>query len=259
MIFLFFVICWSLAAILGASVFLAGGFPLSSDTHVFFQALLSIFLFLLPFSKSLSLGGLFKFETNLAEVKKEIDTFKEETRSNFSLQSSNLLALTSQISQHTTINLPPLSVGQQAYEKISEHSAEMDKNADSLFGEFLSESENDRHLALAKLRMNLESELRELLGARTSINRKTSIKFRSLRNLWAEYLKRYPEKEYLSDGFRFANDVANSAIHAQQVPEGYAEEALQIGLRILNDIREVKAGLNPSNSSIVSGSESIGG
>src|SRR5947207_3185490 len=103
-------ICWVLASYFLVVAHMQSGFPAkewSGSSGI--SLAIAIFLTLLPFAKSLSLGELFKFEAKIEEVKKDVEVFKAETRNMLNLQSSILTKITSNVGQHTTINLPPLS------------------------------------------------------------------------------------------------------------------------------------------------------
>lgn len=217
------------------------GFPPGQDGQSMFFLLLSIFLALLPFAKSLSFGDIFKFESQVEKLKEEVSSFRTEIRSVLNAQSTAIAGVSNRVSQQTTVNLPPISAAYSADRQIIEHSsAQASKPAKDYVTAYIEENVSDPNLALARLRMDLEAELRRILGKRSRLGGKVDRKYLSMRSLWKEFTNQIPQSGYLVEGLQYVNDVANAAIHGQIVPSEHAEEALSMGIRILEELRSVE-------------------
>ncbi len=234
-------ICWVLAAYFFIIPHLLWGWPPEWAAPAAFPIALSIFLFLLPFAKSISLGSWFSFEAKIDRIKDDVSAFKAETRNILAMQSSMITSVSQNVAQHTTFNLPSLSDAYTAERRIEESSPTVvpTKNADGNFSEYIAQSLLDPNLALAKLRMELEIEFRRILGKRTQLGAKTDVKFMSLRSLWQEFFKCFEEKRYLLEALHYVNDICNAAIHGQRVPSEHAVEALSMGFRIVEELRDI--------------------
>lgn len=240
MAFILRAVCWSLSAYFLVVAHLQCDLPLVVTPESSFLIILSIVLFLIPFAQSVSFGSLFKYESKIEEVKKDVREFKDEFRQTLLVQSTLLQNVSQNVSQHTIVNLPPLSEARQAEQALDEHSGNgMNRlEINNEIQEFIVQGRDDPNLALAKLRMELEIQLRRILG-KTLESSKKPIKFMSTRSLWTEYIKMDPSKAYLVDGFNFVNGVANAAIHGQRISKPHAEEAFTVGVRILDDLQNV--------------------
>lgn len=234
-------ICWILAAYFFVIANLLWGWPPEWTSQAAFSIGLSIFLFLLPFAKSISLGSWFSFEAKIEGIKDDVDAFKAETRNILAMQSLMITNVSQNVAQHTTFNLPSLSDAYTAERRIEENSPTVapTENADRNVSEYIAQSRSDPNLALAKLRMELEIEFRRILGKRTKLGAKTDVKFMSLRSLWQEFFKYFKEKRYLLEALQYVNDICNAAVHGQQVPSEHAVEALSMGFRILEELRDI--------------------
>ena len=99
----------------------------------------------------------------------------------------------------------------------------------------------DINFALAKLRMEMERKLRQILRRRTETEDPLRMRgrFLSARSLFREFARKYPKYERLYKSFDFVLKICNAAIHGQEISPGLAHEALYMGLRILDELKGV--------------------
>ena len=112
--------------------------------------------------------------------------------------------------------------------------------------EYMGAGDSDVHYALARLRMDLERELRRVLGKRLESNDPTRMRgrflsARSLFRLLASANQRYGQ---MQGSFNYLLEVCNAAIHGQQLPQEVIYEAMDMGLRLLREL-ENEAELRP--------------
>lgn len=204
---------------------------------------LALFLFMLPEAKKLKLGTLLEYEAKVQEIKEEVKQFKEETRNTLSAYTSLISAISNTVSQTINVNLPSPAEATQAKEALDE-TLKKESSRSELEDEiehFLAQGGNDLNYALAKLRMQLERELRRVLGKRTeTLSPSDGIKYQSAGALFREFTQKYPTYYQIGSSFDYVLKVCNAAIHGQVIPEGYAHEALYMGLRMLNELKTIE-------------------
>lgn len=221
------------------------GFPPSKDissTSITYLALFVFFL-LLPFAKKLKLGKLLEYEAKVDEVKKEVKEFKEETRQILSMQNTLINTVSNTISQNINITMPGLNEAQDAKQQLNEtiKEPEQPEVIEDEINEFLASEGSDLNFALAKLRMEIERELRRILGKRTQTSEPTRMKgkFLSARSLFKEFTMEHPEYKGMYGSFDYILKVCNAAIHGQSISQEHAHEALYMGLRMLDELKKV--------------------
>ena len=106
---------------------------------------------------------------------------------------------------------------------------------------YLASEGYDINFALAKLRMDIERELRRVLEKRLTTQDPTNIKgkFLSARSLFREFTKQYPEYKGMYGSFDYILKICNAAIHGQNISQGHAQEAFYMGLKILDELKTV--------------------
>ena len=239
------VICYVLAAFFAYGFFVRVGFPPIGDldaTGGTYLAL-ALFLLMLPEAKRIKLGQLFEFEARVKEIKEDVKQFKDETRATLSSYTSLISAISNTVSQSVTVNLPNRAEASQASDdldatlKIKRSKPELEEEIER----FLEAESNDLSYALAKLRMQLERELRRLLGKRTdmSMTEPQDARFLSARSLFSQFVRRHPDYEGMLLSFDYVLRVCNAAIHGQYVPRGSAHEALSMGFRMLDELKAI--------------------
>lgn len=240
-------ICYVFAAFFSYAFLLRVGLPPEKelDATAGTYVVLALFLFMLPEAKRLKLGQIFEFESKVKDIKEDVKQFKDETRSTLSAYTSLVSAISNTVHQNITVNVPGREEATQAREDLDAtlqnqpDKSELERQIDS----FLEAEANDLNYALAKLRMQLERELRRVLGKRQdlvgSVDREP--RFLSARSLFSQFLRHYPRYEGLSSSFDYILRVCNAAIHGQYVSQGSAHEALSMGFSMLAELRNIEA------------------
>ena len=84
--------------------------------------------------------------------------------------------------------------------------------------------------------------MRKILKKRTPISESTNqeIKFLTLSKLFRLLTTEYPNFEQYHHSFKYVQSVCNAAIHGQKVSYGQAQEALQLGIIIINELKEIE-------------------
>ena len=241
------VICYLIAAFFVWAFLLRVGLPPARDLDSTGGAYLALalFMFLLPEAKRLKLGQLFEYEARVKEIKEDVKQFKEETRATLAAYTSLVSAISNTVSQNITVNLPTRAEASQAREdldatlKTKRARTELEEQIDK----FLEAESNDLSYALAMMRMQLERELRRILGKRVDMvsQEPQEAKFLSARSLFTQFMRRHPEYEAMASSFDYVLRVCNAAIHGQYVPQGTAHEALSMGFSMLTEFKELSA------------------
>ena len=213
----------------------------SSTTYL----IVSIFFFLLPLAKKLKLGKLLDYEAKVNEIKNEVKEFKEETRQILSMQNTLINTVSNTINQNVNITLPGQSEIEEAKEELDSTIKEPTPN-DKLEEEidnFLASEGSDLNFALAKLRMDIEKELRRILAKRLDTDDPTKMKgkFLSARSLFREFIKQFPQYSGMYSSFDYILKICNAAIHGQNISQGHAHEALQMGFKMLDELKKVNS------------------
>ena len=205
---------------------------------------LALFLFMLPEAKKLKFGNLFEFEARVKEIKDEVKHFKEETRVTLSTYTSLVSAISNTMNQTINVNLPGREEALRAREELDSTLKTKPEQIqlEQEIEQFLESEANDPNYALAKLRMQLEKELRRILGKRkeTIYPMEENVKFLSTRSLFSQFTKKFPDYQSIGISFDYVLKVCNAAIHGQYIPEGSAHEALSLGFRMLEELRNIK-------------------
>jgi hypothetical protein len=204
---------------------------------------LALFLFMLPEAKKLKLGQLFEYEARVKEIKQEVRDFKEETRSTLSAFTSLVSAISNTVSQTINVHLPGQEVVNQAKNDLKQtlKAPTEGKPVEDEVEAFLEGAGGDVHYALAKLRMQLERELRRILKKRTTVRSQDGgdIKYLSTRSLFSQFIQARPAYERIGTSFDYVLRVCNAAIHGQIVPESHAREALSMGVQMLSELSRI--------------------
>lgn len=205
--------------------------------------IISIFFLLVPIAKKISLGKLLTFEREINKVKEEVVEFKAETREFLNVYSNMITAISNTVSQTVNVHLPGRAEAQEAKEELNSTLKENNGTTDAVSDveEYLNQSGGDMNFALARLRMDIERNLRELLGKRTITSDPNSIKggFLSARQLFHAFSTEYPDYKGMHSSFDYIIKVCNAAIHGQQILEGHGYEALYMGLKMLNEFERI--------------------
>ena len=230
---------WIVAAYFLIGFLKKSGFPpdFAVGTAVFAVPAL-LFLFL-PFFKKIKIGKLLELEMEVAKAKLELSDFKSEVRNTLSVLSTNVNTIGG-TSNQVTVNLPGIAELQKAREDVAASiPAEAKQEAQQVEDRIIRQSDEDRTMALARTRIDIERALRELLGKRTTLppGREDAIKFASVSQLFDMFVSQNSQLQYLRKPFRYVTQICNAAIHAQSVSTEQADEALSLGAEILTAIK----------------------
>ncbi len=223
------------------------GFPPDRSLLIgdaFFIFLWLFFLFL-PFFKKVKIGKWLELERDVSRAKQELQDFKTEMRNTVAVLSPNVNTI-GNITNQITVNIPGLHELQSAKEKVdAKASPQVKQEAEQVQQSMLLESE-DTTMALARTRIEIERLLRTILGRQTSVNelRNQSVRFFGTRQLFDMFLRENEGYSYLLEPFLYVTQVCNAAIHAQNISDAQAKEALVLGSQIIAQLSAV-AGNEP--------------
>ncbi len=205
--------------------------------------LLSIFFLLLPSAKKLKLGKLFEYEAKVEELKNDVKEFKEETRQILSMQNTLINTVSNTINQNINISLPGQREIKEANEELNSAIKEPtpENQLETEIDDFLASEGPDINIALVKLRIGIEKELRRILIRRVKTDDPTQMKgqYKSIRSLFRELTKIYPEYQAMYSSFNYILKICNAAVHGQTISQDYSNEALQMGFKILDELKKV--------------------
>lgn len=221
------------------------GFPPKDDIGSTSLTLLvfSIFFLLLPIAKKISIGKLLTFEREVEKVKDEVKEFKTETKEFLNVYSNMITAISNTVNQTVNVHLPGQKEAKEAKEELDltlETESEPSSIEDSV-EKYLMLSDNDINLALARLRMDIERKLREILGKRVVTSDPTDMKskFLSARQLFKEFTILYPNYKGMHSSFDYILKVCNAAIHGQKIYDGHGHEAIYMGVKMLKEFDSI--------------------
>ena len=204
---------------------------------------LSVFFMVLPYAQRLKLGKFIEFEAKIEQVQADVKEVRTETRELLSTVSVLATAVSVNAHQNVVVNtfpVPTVEDAQVARDKLlsaSAHSPEPDSQDIKLL-EYLGAGDSDVHYALARLRMDLERELRRVLRKRleSSDPAKMRGKFLSARSLFRQLASATPRYRPMQGSIDYLLEVCNAAIHGQRLPENIVHEAIDMGLRVLREL-----------------------
>ena len=219
------------------------GFPPSSPmtategTYLF----LWLFFLFLPFFKKVKIGKLLELERDVQQAKEEVKQLREQVQNNFSVMASSISTI-SNLSNHVTVNLPGELAAQKAKQELEKGaSPESSQAIEDIKNELILEDE-DTIMSLARTRIRIEYLLRSILNKRTEVRKfgDRPVKLMGLPQLAREFVSAYPDLQHMESSLSYVNKVCSAAIHAQLLPPGYAEEALDMGARIIAVLSNMK-------------------
>ena len=218
------------------------GFPPTEPLTATAATYLALFIFflVLPFAQRLKLGELIEFEAKVEQVRAEVKEVRTETRELISIVSVAATAISASMNQSVVVNLPGGEEARVAREELSEaitHHPEPTRQEKDIL-EYLDAGDSDQHYALARLRMDLERELRRVLGKRLELDDPSKMqgKFVTARPLFRRLVSAVPQYQHMQSSFDYVLRVCNAAVHGQRIPESIAREAVDMGLRMLREL-----------------------
>jgi hypothetical protein len=204
---------------------------------------LSLFFFLLPFAQKLKLGSFLEYEAKIERLNTDVKEFKEEVRQFIQLQNNLINTVSNSLNQNIHISVPGMKEVQAAKEELNETIPET-QDSDSIerkIDAYLATEGLDLTFALAKLRIDLEKELRRILGMRTETNDPLEMKqaFLSAGALFRKFISKYPKYSGMGSSFDYILKICNAALHGQSISIGHSHEALHMGFRMLEELKKI--------------------
>lgn len=196
---------------------------------------LAVFFFLLPELQRFQLSKLHEYETRLDDAKGEVLLLRSEIRTLMSAY-NGLLASTGMIATHASDGvLPTPDDADEARQNLNAVLGEVTdhKQLDAEIEHFLDEEDFDLESALWDLRKVMDKELRRVLNFQGGSRPLSS------RSLCEDFVRLYPEYEGIHAAFDYVLQVCEAAAHGREIQPACAQEAFQMGLRILGALRKI--------------------
>jgi hypothetical protein len=236
-----YIICWSIGFYLlfKSSKIWSVNDEKSLTNQLAFIFLLSIFLILIPLVKSIKFLNIFELEREIKETKNEVKDFKTEIRQSVSLLTNSLTASIGNMNNNVTVHIPKMEQLKEANRKIDEFGNFKEQISFKDVKEQLSiNSDEDIIMALARTRIKIETLLRELTGPNDKT--KNSAPY-GTSELFKSFSRKNPEFSFLKDSFRYVLRICNAAIHGMDLSYMQAEEAIELGIRIIKELEFAKS------------------
>jgi hypothetical protein len=236
---LFFTVCWFLGINFLVRGYIHLNYSNPEGISPFFIGLsvIGLILILLPFIKRVKVGDI-EIEREVEQAKREIKEFKTETRNILSVISTQLNTVANMNNQNqVTIYVPGY---EEAKADLKQQIPQtVVKEAEVIKDELVLDNQ-DTIMAVVKLRVQLEYLLRKILGKKMTVSDSLSeIKMMSLLQLTRQFLNLYPNYLFLESSFDYVRGVGNAAAHAQQINPLQAQEAIDIGTKLIATLRNV--------------------
>jgi hypothetical protein len=212
--------------------------PMTPSTYTYL--FLGLMLLFLPFFNKVKLGKFVELEREVNQTKKEVSDFKSEVRNTLSVISTNINTIGNQSNQ-VTVNIPGLGDLEEAKKKLDEESkGSTREEVEKIHDELILDGE-DNIMALARTRIRIEYLLRKIMDKRIQSDVKGKpIRYMGLVQLFRIFSDEYSQFKNLTNPFRYVNDVCNAAIHAQKVSDAQADEAIELGARIIATLNDIE-------------------
>ena len=244
---LLFIICWGIGfyTLRVSAIRIDPDQTKDVDGLIVFLLVFSIGLILLPFLKSLKIGKIIELEREIEETKQELKETKTELKQSVSLALATVNTSINSLNNSINITIPGVDEMKKELERLQAQKASISENTlEQELDEIVEKNEGDLNFALAKTRMEIERLMRKILKRRASISEKTNqdIKFLTLSKLFRLLTEDYTDFKQYYPSFKYVQSVCNAAIHGQKVSYEQAEEALQLGIVIINELKEIEKG-----------------
>lgn len=207
-----------------------------------FIFLLSIFLILIPLVKSIKFLNIFELEREIKEAKEEVKDFKTEIRQSISMLTNSLNASIGNMNNNVTVHIPGVEQLKKANKTMEEKGyVKKGISFEDIREELSINDDEETIMSLAKTRIKIESLLRAILNKRTEFpSSNKNMKFMGLNDLFRQFTNQNPNYKYLNNSFKYVQQVCNGAIHGLNISLGQAEEALELGTRIIKELEYIK-------------------
>jgi hypothetical protein len=68
-------------------------------------------------------------------------------------------------------------------------------------------------------------------------------KYLSIRSLFREFTELYPQYIGMHSSFDYVLKICNAAVHGQKISQDYAHEAMQMGFKMLDELKKTESWL----------------
>lgn len=235
------IVSWIVSTYFGASFIWNAGFPpslIKASTELVF-GLISLFFLFLPFFSKIKLGSWLELEREIKAARQETVAAKEELRE-FKNEVRNAISIVNTSTQHTNVYLPGAAELDEAKRNVAERSSASNSDVEKVEAELTAGS--DVTLSLAKVRIDIERLLRQMLGARVEVGGDTSAlarrRYMDIDSMMKTVIDMNPGLSYLRTPLRAVLPICNAAIHAQHVTEEQAQQALALGAEIIGALKD---------------------
>lgn len=213
-IWLLAILSWVMSVYFIICFHISSGFPpkLPLTTSEFVFLLLGIFFLFMPFFSKIKIPKIIELERSVADAKNELREFKDQTANMFSILSTSI----------STINTNTTNIIMPNRDDLAEASKELDQSVEKETPEAIREIEDqlilddeDRIMALARLRIKLEYLLRELLLniSLDKEHRENELRRYSLTRLFREFRANSTGYEHLEKSIYYVTQICNASIH----------------------------------------------
>lgn len=219
--------------------------PNVSWSHIVLLVMWLFFLFL-PFFNKIKIGKFLELEREVEKTKSEMKEFKEDVRNNLSIISTNINSI-GNLSNQLTLNLPGYSDLESFKKLLDEKFPEAKVKRSQEIREELLLDEDDTVMALARTRIKIESLLRKITQ-KPEFNFPASEsrdRFIPIHEMFRMVVQRYDQYYDLRKPFDFVIRACNAAVHAQRISQTQADEAIQLGAKIIAILSELSNGAEP--------------
>ena len=199
------------------------GFPPTNSLTGTSSTYLMLFVFfaVLPFAQRLRIGKFIEYERMMQEVQEDVGE------------------LTTGVGAVANISSP--AIGQSVITDTEE--AQPSKGPPRHIQEYLEADDSNLMYALGRLRMDLERELRRILGepavaADDPLKRRGRAAILTARILFRQLGSRNSRYINMRNLFDYVIENCNGAVHARHIPEHVAHEVIDMGLRILGELKD---------------------
>ena len=198
---------------------------------------LFVFFLVLPIARRFKFSNFIEFESKVEQVRAEVKEVRTETRELVSTVSNVASAISASMRQTVVVNVPnaiEAKVAQADMEKAQTSSPKTRRRPD--VQDFLQAYDSDIHYGLARLRMDLEREIRTAVEDLSTGEWRERHWNESIRSMFRRLVSSDNRYATMKRPLDFVLKVCNAAVHGQTVEEDVAYEAVEIGLRILEEL-----------------------
>jgi len=229
---------WVVALYFGIGFIAKAGFPPKADLLLgdsLFVGLTLFFLFL-PFFNKIKIGSWIELEREVKEAKKEAAAAKDELRE-FKAEVRNTVSVISSnnVSPQFNIHLADMlrQQGENVDQKLTKQGRE---KAQEVTAEL--EADDDVNFALARVRIEIERQLRRILGRSFMVASANKPRFLSINNMFDQLLQHDQSLAFLREPMKNVLSICNAAVHAQIIAPEQAGEALKLGALIIATLKQ---------------------